>query len=93
MDGVLFFVSPTAPTLMSLAVPSCLKQTLMKEHHDRRFAGHFAERKVYSTMSKRYWWKGMRSDVSKFCVHLGEALVARSAHHYSQLPWEDPLRW
>ena len=98
VDGVLFFVSPTAPTLMRLAVPSCLKQTLMKEHHNGRFAGHFAERKVYSTMSKRYWWKGMRSDVSKFCRSClvcasREALVARSAHHYSPLLWEDPLRW
>ena len=43
VDGVLFFVSPTAPTLMLLAVLSCLKQTLMKEHHNGRFAGYFAE--------------------------------------------------
>ena len=67
MDGVLFFIGPSAPDLWRLAVPQCLKQTLMKEHHDGRFAGHFAERKTYATMSKRYWWKGMRSDVSKFC--------------------------
>ena len=67
VDGVLFFVSPSSPHAPRLAVPKCLKQTLMKEHHDGKFAGHFAERKIYTTMRTRYWWKGMKSDVAKFC--------------------------
>ena len=67
VDGVLFFVSPSSPHAPRLAVRKCLKQTLMKDHHDGKFAGHFAERKIYTTMRTRYWWKGMKSDVAKFC--------------------------
>ena len=67
VDGVLFFVSPSSPHAPRLAVPDCLKQTLMKEHHDGKFAGHFAEHKIYTKMRTRYWWKGIKSDVAKFC--------------------------
>ena len=67
VDGVLYYISPLAPEHWRLAVPEPLRMTLMKEHHSGKFAGHFAERKVYATLSRRYWWKGMRADVRHFC--------------------------
>ena len=69
VDGVLFYVhpDPTAADQWRLAVPQCLRETLLKEYHEGKFAGHFAERKIYATMSRRYWWKGMRVDVRRFC--------------------------
>ena len=69
VDGVLFNVhpDPTAADQWRLAVPQCLRETLLKEYHVGKFAGHFAERKIYATMSRRYWWKGMRADVRRFC--------------------------
>ena len=39
-NDVLFYISPAAPNTWRLEVPQCLKQTLLKEHHDGRFAGH-----------------------------------------------------
>ena len=67
VDGVLFYLSPTSPDRWHLVVPQSLKLTLLEEHHDGKFAGHFAERKIYATISTRYWWKGMRADVRYFC--------------------------
>ena len=67
MDGVLYHVNPSAPELWRLAIPECLRTALMKEHHSGKFAGHFAERKLHATLSRQYWWKGMRADVRRFC--------------------------
>ena len=37
------------------------------EYHDGTFAGHFGEQQIYNTLHNRYWWQGMRADVSLFC--------------------------
>lgn len=44
-------------------VPKEEQAKLLQEHHGGKFAGHFAERKVYSTLHRKYWWKGMWADV------------------------------
>lgn len=67
IDGVLHYLSPALPDCWWLAVPASLQMILMKEHHDGKFAGHFAERKTYVTLSVRYWWQGMTTDVRHFC--------------------------
>ena len=40
---------------------------MLEEHHGGRFAGHFAERKMYNTLRRRYWWKGMLADARHYC--------------------------
>ena len=67
VDGVLCYVHPDFPDNFRIAVPQCLQSTLLKESHDGKFAGHFAERKLYSTLRNKYWWKGMRADVLTHC--------------------------
>ena len=39
----------------------------MQEAHDGRFSGHFAEKRIYQLLRRRYWWPGMRSDVRQYC--------------------------
>ena len=39
----------------------------MKETHGGRFAGHFAERKMHSTLKKKYWWNQMHADIRQHC--------------------------
>lgn len=31
------------------------------------WSGHLAEKKVYDRLRRYYWWKGIRSDVRRFC--------------------------
>ena len=40
---------------------------LMEEQHAGKFAGHFAERKMFASLRTRYWWRGMRADIRRFC--------------------------
>ena len=67
LDGVLCYRNPAIPDGWRIAVPQDLRSILMKENHEGRFAGHFAERKLYCTLRARYWWQGMRADVRRFC--------------------------
>ena len=67
IDGVLCYHHPSAPDIVRIVVPSCLRSILLKESHNGKFAGHFAEQKIYATLRGRYWWRGMRNDVRCYC--------------------------
>ena len=67
VDGILHYENPDVPGVLRCAVPLCLREQLLKEAHGGKFAGHFAERKIYKTLRKKYWWNGMHADVQKYC--------------------------
>ena len=67
IDGVLYYENPDTPGSWRIAVPRQIRLTLLKEAHSGKFAGHFAERKIYSTLKKKYWWSRMRSDIREHC--------------------------
>ena len=67
LEGVLHHEHPTDPKKWCMVVPTEERPKLLKESHSGKFSGHFAERKMYSTLRQRYWWKGMRSDVRHHC--------------------------
>ena len=67
VERVLHHEHPTDPAKCCMVVPKEEQPHLLQEHHGGRFAGHFAERKMYNTLRQQYWWKGMRSDVRHHC--------------------------
>ena len=67
IDGVLWYLHLSAPDIVCIVVPSCLQSILLKESHNGKFAGHFAEQKIYATLQERYWWRGMKNDVRCYC--------------------------
>ena len=77
IDGVLHHENPHQPGELRMVVPASLRGKLMKEMHGGRFAGHFAWKKTYTTMRKRYWWRGMCGDVEKFCRACLECVTRR----------------
>ena len=67
VEDVLYFENPDVPGRWRITVPKCLRETLLREAHSSRFAGHFAERRIYELLRRYYWWRDMRSDVRKYC--------------------------
>ena len=67
IDGILHHENPANPGYWRIVVPKSLQQNVLEEAHSGRFAGHFAERRVYDTLKKSYWWKGMRAAVRRHC--------------------------
>ena len=67
IDGVLHSENPSTPGRWCIVVPRDLRPSLLEEAHAGCYAGHFSEKKVYDRLRRYYWWKGMRSDVRRFC--------------------------
>lgn len=88
IEGVLYYENPDMPGCWKIAVPKCIRLTLIKEAHGGRFAGHFAERKMYATLKKKYWWNRMHADIHQHCrgclTFTSCKGPGRSARHYLQ---------
>ena len=67
VDGILHHENPLYPGRWCVAVPGKRREGLIREAHDGRFAGHFAEKRIYELLRRRYWWPRMRADVRKYC--------------------------
>ena len=50
IEEVLHHEHPTNPAKWCMVVPKEEQAKLLQEHHGGKFAGHFAERKMYSTL-------------------------------------------
>ena len=51
VDRVLYYENPDIEVKWRIAVPICWRETLIKEAHDGRFGGHFAEWRM-----RKYYW-------------------------------------
>ena len=67
LDGVLHFDNSDTLGRARIVVPECLKETVLREAHGGCFAGHFAERRAFELLKRRYWWRTMRTDVRRHC--------------------------
>ena len=67
IDDVLHYENPINPGCWRQVVPLALRAELLHESHGGKFSGHFAEKKMYDTLRKAYWWPGMRKDVRTHC--------------------------
>ena len=67
IDGILYYENPDVEGKWRIAVPVRWREILIREAHDGRFGGHFAERRIYEQLRKHYWWDKMRTDVRQYC--------------------------
>ena len=67
IDGILHHENVNFPGRWCVAIPKEKRVDLIREAHDGRFSGHFAEKRIYELLRRRYWWPGMRADVRKYC--------------------------
>ena len=64
-DDVLYRVMKDGT--LRLVPPADDRHVLFLEAHAGKFGGHLRDHKVYSQLSRHYWWKGMRRDVANWC--------------------------
>ena len=78
-DGVLYRTSQKQGELPKIVVPTSLKQQIMEEHHAGILAGYFSGLRLFKTISRKWWWKGMYKDLMNFargcpqCTVVGRA--------------------
>ena len=67
VDDILYYVDKKLNNRKRIVVPKCCRHKLMQEAHAGSFAGHFAAKGMYDSLSRLYWWEGMYSDIHKYC--------------------------
>ena len=87
VDGVLHNENPVAPGSWRVVVPKDLRQSLLEEaQHSGRFAGHFSEKRIYETLRKKFWWRGMRADTRRHCRSCLGCVSRRGANRIPHPP-------
>ena len=64
-DGVLYRVQPDKT--LRIVPPTNDRYKLFQEVHSGVFAGRLRTAKTHSTLSRHYWWPGIRRDVTQWC--------------------------
>ena len=67
--------------------PKDLRESMFKAHGGI-FGPHLSDRKVYSKLSRHYWWPKMRSDVTKWthsCLVYVNTVEDSILHHILRL--------
>ena len=78
-DEVLYRTSQKQGELPQIVVPASLKQQIMEKHHAGILAAHFSGPRLFKTISRRWWWKGMYKDLMNYargcpqCTIVGRA--------------------
>ena len=87
IDDILHHENPANHGSWHVVVPAELQSELLQEAYRGKFAGHFAEKRIYETLRKCYWWKGMLGDVRKYCRSCIECVTKHSSW------WTIPSSW
>ena len=67
MDGVLYrYCSEQETENGQLVVPKSMRSAILWKFHDDPTAGHYGVERTISRMLPHYYWKGIRSDITKY---------------------------
>ena len=90
MDGVLYYVDPKRRNRKRAVVPPQLRESIIREYHGGPMAGHFSTQRLYSTMARSWWWKGMYTDVHHHCQNCPQCAFVSNPRH-SKHPFLHPI--
>ena len=58
-DGIAYYVDPKRGDRERAIVPRQLRKRILEDAHSSRFAGHFSGRRLYASLLRHWWWRGM----------------------------------
>ena len=74
--GTLYFLDPKRKHLKRVVVPRHLQKQILQETHSSAFGGHFSGQRLYNSLMRCWWWKGMFNDAVDFAKACPECAVA-----------------
>jgi hypothetical protein len=57
-----------------------LKEEVLRETHESRFATHSGSTKMYKDLKKYYWWPNMKREIAKFVSNCGICQQVKIEH-------------
>ena len=79
IDDALFLVDTSGRRnwRVRAAVPRHLRTQLMEEHHRGPLGSHFSGERLFSTLSRCWWWEAMHRDTVQFVRNCPECAIVR----------------
>ena len=71
-NAILYYVDPKVSSPGKVVVPSHLQGKIMSECHGGVISVHFAGKKLYKTLRRRWWWDTMYRDLMEFARNCAE---------------------
>ena len=75
-DGIAYYVDPKRGDRKRAIVPRQLRKRILEDAHSSRFAGHFSGRRLYASLLRHWWWRGMFQDTVDFARSCPECAIA-----------------
>ena len=85
IQDTLYFLDKPDTTRTEAAVPRCVavpkhpQRQIMEECHGGSMGGHFSGIRLFSTLSRRWWWERMYTDALEFCRNCPQCAVVTGA--------------
>ena len=86
VDGVLHYVDDMNDHRCRVALLQHFHKQLLEENHRGLYGGHFSGGKLYNALVKRWWWRGMYTDVLAYCKKCPECVVVAGAGRQHRPP-------
>ena len=75
VDDVLYFSDTKKDNRRRVVVPKHLQDKILEENHRSHLGAHFSGQKLFSALSRHWWWEGMFADVVHFTRNCPECAV------------------
>ena len=86
VDGILYFVEAKRGNQRKAVVPTHLQETILRETHAGNMAGHFSGNRLFTTLSRHWWWETLYCDCVKFCKNCAECVVVSGSGRVQRPP-------
>ena len=69
VDGVIYYNQPGCQKQKRLVAPGVIRDQIFKYLHCNRTAGHMGIKRTIASVRQRFWWPGLKKDVTRWCQH------------------------
>ena len=88
INKLLHFVDTdsTGGVRQRVCVPRQFQQQILQDSHGGFFSGHFSDKRLYSTLCRRWWWDRMYSDALEYCKSCPECATVTGGGRIAKPP-------
>ena len=86
VSGILYFVESKNGNQKKAAVPAHLQETILRESHGGTMAGHFSGNRLFTTLSRHWWWGTLYRDCITFCKNCTECVMVSGSGRVQRPP-------
>ena len=87
-DGVLHkhFHKQNGTSYLQVIIPASMKKEIIKEMHNSVLSGHLGEKKTREKILQRFYWAGLRDDVSTWVKQCDQCVVTKGPTKHVKAP-------